>query len=280
MIKESNEYDYIKNERAVYDLLSNQAKTIKKNKDRLYHYTTFESLLYIIQDRRFRLTRTDLLNDKAEKKIGNTEKASHNYVMSMTEGIEYISMWAMYGRPSGIKIRLDFSKEEFIRIINCNNDWSNYNSNVFHRFSVDENGNLIKDTLHKLFSLNNEPNPIRFAYIAYINKEKKKAKYNNKYFHSLILDEKSIEELTGFVKYDAWEFEKEIRLLVELKDNAREYIYLPISNDLIKTFRITFNPWISDKMSDMIKTQLNGLCGFDLKYKSSDNEGEIDETRL
>ena len=81
--------------------------------DRLYHYTTYESLLCILKNKCFRLSRMDLLNDKAEIKLGKSNEHIRNYIMSFTREKEYVSMWAMYGKASGIKLRLDFPKEQF-----------------------------------------------------------------------------------------------------------------------------------------------------------------------
>lgn len=272
----------VPNETEVLAFLSKEARKTNKNNKKLYHYTSFESLLSIIQDRRFRLTRKDLLNDKAESKIGNTDKAMCQYIMSMTERREYISMWAMYGKPSGIKVRLDFSKEEFIKIIDDLNDWSSFKTDVIHSLAINDCDTIEKPSSAKmrLIPMNDELDPIRFAYVAYIDKEKHILRHKGKKFHMMSADEKSIDILAGLVKYDAWEFEKEIRLLAEMQKNDRNYIYLPITENLLKTFTITFNPWISQRMKEMIKKQLNELAGFSLRYRNSSNEGEVDENRL
>ena len=104
--------------------------------DRLYHFTTLESILCIIRNHSFRLTRMDLMNDKAEKNLGNQRDQSKNYVMSYTRDKEYVSMWAMYGNPSGIKLRLDFDRRALQRCINDN------------FFFDSEKNNLIDDRLN------------------------------------------------------------------------------------------------------------------------------------
>lgn len=273
--------DQIIDERQALEYLSNKAINLKSGNERLYHYTTFESVMKIIQDHTFRLTRTDLLNDKAEMKIGNKEKAIHHYIMSMTEAKEYISMWAMYGRPSGIKLRLDFSKLELLKIINQSNQSSIYSNDYYSRVEVDKDGIIqcSPNKIHNLFGID-MLYPIRFAHVAYINKEKNKLRCNNRPFRSFKVDEKSIDDLTGFSKYDAWEFEKEIRLLVHLDNNEPTHIYLPITDDLINSFSITFNPWISEEMKEVIKQELNQLAGTKLSYRNSSNNGEVDENRI
>ena len=88
--------------------------------ERLYHYTTYESLICILKNKSFRLSRMDLLNDRAEQKLGRIDEQSKNYIMSFTRDKEYVSMWAMYGKPSGIKLRLDFNRKLLVKAINNN----------------------------------------------------------------------------------------------------------------------------------------------------------------
>lgn len=68
-----------------------------KSNKRLCHYTTFKSIIEIIKNKSLQLTRLDLLNDKAEKKLGFHDDSFENYIISFTQEKEYISMWAMYG---------------------------------------------------------------------------------------------------------------------------------------------------------------------------------------
>ncbi len=122
-----------------------------KESQRLYHYTTYESLICILKNKSFRLSRLDLLNDRAEQKLGNLDNETQNYIMSFTREKEYVSMWAMYGKPSGIKIRLDFPMKKFVETIN---------------------NNFFKDSLKKekieLYSNNSPANPIEEKERAFI----------------------------------------------------------------------------------------------------------------
>lgn len=238
--------------------------------DRLYHFTTYESLIAILTNRSFRLSRMDLLNDKAEQSLGFHGKSFQNYIMSFTQKKEYVSMWAMYGKASGIKLRLDFSNEIF-------------NKTAPELFLDSENRERI--TLRSQYDLwGNYESDVIISDVAYIDKEKREIKHNTRPFKDVFVDENLVNDLAGIIKYDAWEFEKETRFKAQL-DSAYlnedygfpKYIYLGIDDSLIKSFHITFNPWMSDFVKNEVKNSLNRLAGFELSYDNSDDDGEISE---
>ena len=240
--------------------------------DRLYHFTTLESILCIIRNHSFRLTRMDLMNDKAEKNLGNQRDQSKNYVMSYTRDKEYVSMWAMYGNPSGIKLRLDFDRRALQRSINDNfffdsekrNKIPVYKNNHIGIFS--KTGWMISD-------------------IVYLDKDTNEFRHNENVFPGIKADTNTIEDLAGLVKYDAWEFERENRLRVNIiaedifNSNYPEYIYAGIDDSLINTFHITFNPWLSSEMKEVVRTSLRDVAGHTIVCDESKNDGEICELR-
>ena len=75
----------------------------------LYHYTSIESLAYILKRATFRFTRIDRLNDPLDGLCSDVKKArTHIFVSSWTANSDdQIPMWRMYTRDmSGIRIRL------------------------------------------------------------------------------------------------------------------------------------------------------------------------------
>lgn len=254
------------------DLLVYLSDKAKENK-RLYHYTTYEALLSIIKGRSLRLSRLDLLNDKAEQKLGYHDERLKNYVISFTQEKEYVSMWAMYGKASGIKIRLDFDTKCFR---NCINDFY---------FDSDKKNRLSFYHVNALFGKGDASEPIRFSDVAYLDKANMILKHNTRSFSSdLYVDRNLIDKLTGFVKYDAWEFEKETRLKVQLNEDRYsidrklpEYIYCGITEDLIRSFHVTFNPWMTPILKEEIRKSLHGVAGFEIECSDSVDDGEITE---
>ena len=240
---------------------------------RLYHYTTYESLLTIINGKSLRLSRLDLLNDKAELKLGFHDDVTNNYVISFTNKKEYVSMWAMYGKPSGIKLRLDFNTSAFIKCIN----------NLF--YDSQKSNSITKKKKKKLFNIPSDSfDQVQLSDVVYLDKDSMRLRHDGRLIKELSADDKIIKRMTGFIKYDAWEFEKETRLRVRLHENRdmkicnnRDYIYCGISDDLIKSFRITFNPWMSPLLKEEVRKSLCSVSGYEIQCKDSDDDGEISE---
>ena len=111
----------------------------------LCHYTTFDSLISILNNKTFRLTRADLLNDKCEAQLYSKNTANSLYVFSMTNSIESVAMWKMYGCTSGIKLRLKFSKPDFLQCLyNFTKDYDENSNRIPPLFGIDKNGKLYK----------------------------------------------------------------------------------------------------------------------------------------
>lgn len=267
------DYGRVKNLNELEKYLSNY---LLNNVDRLYHFTTYESLIKIIKNRTFMLTKIGKSNDKAETFFAGDVPL---YSMSYKEdAIESVNMWYMYGNPSGIKIRIDFPKEELIKCLK-NNNW------IYNNDSYVDPGAL--GGLKPQYAIQN---------VLYLENDKQKngkIKYKlglyRKPFNSLNI--KSLNNLrtmryAGFVKYDIWEAEREIRLRVWPialnlnEDKVPDRIFLYITLDLIKSLHITFNPWMSNELKEEIRKSINGLCdGFELSFSDSDHNGEIDEMK-
>lgn len=240
--------------------------------NRLYHYTTYEALLSILSNKSFRLSRLDLMNDKAETSLGFHDDSFKNYSMSFTQGKEYVSMWAMYGKSSGIKLRLDFDNKVFSKMPKE----LFMDSQKKNKISIANSPSLWDQSYNSY--------PIQLSDVVYLDKKDKSLRHNARPFESGIIgDDNTIEEMTGFIKYDAWEFEKETRLKVKLSedrlsvDMLPKHIFVVISDELIKTFHITFNPWMSPLMKNEIKESLKRVAGYAISFDDSDDDGEISE---
>lgn len=273
--EQKNTSDIIKEEDVVNRQILNQYLTQKTNShERLYHYTTLDSLIKIIEKRVFMLTRVDLLNDKAEKKLCQFDENTVDYVMGFTNKNEYISMWAMYGRPSGIKIRLDFKKD----LLKCNTN--NLVLNAISQNPIFEK----KEKEFNIIELIKKAFKLKLSDVVYSDKNLKTMYHGDRTFTHYEPTENDIKELKGFIKYEAWRFENEIRLrarisLKDLDDNLTkkfpEHIFLKIDEALINDLHITYNPCMSSEMKKMVKKSLDGLVPGGLHYNSSQYDGEI-----
>ena len=182
-------------------------------------------------------------------------------------------MWAMYGKASGIKLRLDFDTKLFVN----NLDSFYYDSGKKNKLAIFRVNNLLGP------GYTNEP--VKFSDVAYLDKKSMEIKHNTRPFpETLLVDDNLIEKLTGFIKYDAWEFEKETRLVVQLRDDRNtidkklpERIYCGITDDLIKSFKVTFNPWMSPLLKEEIEKSLENIAGFKIDCIDSNDDGETTE---
>lgn len=268
-------YINVKSIEELSEYLKEYIKFSKNKEKKLYHFTTYESLISILKNKTFRLSLIGESNDKAEITLANQELIKNLYIMSFKEDErENVNMWAMYGKPSGIKIRIDFSKEELVKCLE-NGKWS-FNENEEKWIKRKR----LFDSENKLYVLSN---------VAYLSKNKNDrlslSIYRKRFVNLKIssIDEiKKSYDLSGFVKYDIWENEREVRLRICPADietqNDRKHLYLKLTDELIKTIHITFNPWLSDVMKEEIKKSLNGLCdGFELSFDDSAHNKEISE---
>lgn len=245
------------------ELLGYLKQQTKDNK-RLYHYTSFDSLLYILKGKAFRLTRTDLLNDRKEKDFSG----KHDYyVMSMTGDKEYVSMWSMYGKKSGIKIRIDFPLNLFEKCFVEQNIYSDGECKTRYYSST-----------KRLFDPSPSPTIEKCAIrdVVYLNKARTQYIHNEKPFPSIKASEPGIEELAGFIKYDAWEFERETRARVycDPYNKDGDHVFVALSDELISDIRVTFNPWISDSMKDEMSAI---LAKRGIMSRNSGFDGQVDE---
>ena len=258
--------------KTVDDLLNIVTRKIKGS---IHHYTSYESLVSILKHKTFRLTRLDLLNDKAEERLANCHDNELRYNLSFSNTYnESVAMWAIYGGRSSMKLRLSLSRKKLIESFNNNFYFDHEKLNIipYGSFDMSKNaGQFVK----KQFSLYD---------VVYLNKKNNQLRYSSKTLKGIVVDERVIERFKGFIKYSAWEFESEARISVLInrnmnfvqKINEPQYIYGGISDDLLKSFKITFNPWIAKEMKDEIKDSLNRLADCDLKYEDSSLEGQVD----
>jgi len=185
---------------------------------------------------------------------------------------EYVSMWAIYGKSSGIKIRLGLSYKLLKKII-------------LNELNIDQ---YLKQSIpiKKLNKANSLSNVVRISDVVYLddksnsNNKKSKISHNQRPFKNLYVTDTVKKELGGFLKYNCWEYEKERRIKVTLneKDCAdKKYIYLGLSKDLLDNISITYNPWISEELQGTLENYVNELFERKVDQKRSDLYKQIGE---
>lgn len=243
-------------------------RVFNKTSGTICHYTSFESLLMILRNRSLRLTRYDLMNDIAEKQLSKCVDGESRYIISFTGTTsESVAMWALYGKHSGMKLRLECSRSSLIHTADNNFYFDPVQTDKIGLYQVDKVAN---DYTKKTFSLSD---------VVYYDRKRNKLRLSGKPLNEITVTDVTIKELAGTVKYDAWEYEKETRLSVILRENSRRkdirYVYLGLSDDFIKKLTITYSPWTSLEMIEELSKVIDTLAGFPLKHKKSELFGEI-----
>lgn len=181
-----------------------------KNREFLYHYTTIGNAIAIFKSKTWHLGNPKNMNDVVEYRNGDPQRWNNIFFASfMTENKESIAMWSMYVQPwkDGVKIAIPIqTMKEWIK-------------------SIDKILEVSPD--YKLTGNSipiNEHNTIRISSVAYSNatscdlNSKSETLIWSTTKNEKIPNSQHISELTGYIKDDAWEYEKEVRLKAEFEN--------------------------------------------------------------
>lgn len=260
--------------------LKNLSYEIAKNRSEkhhnLFHYTRYDALKCIIQNRSLRLSRVDLLNDTVENnKIIDLWKNKVFVVCFTYHRYESPFFWKMYSKGSNEGVRISFSRD-FLKDLTIHSDdkcataplkpCKRTEFNVPHSLQVNSKSWGIFDytILDVMYADRNQ-----------------KIGYD--------------ENTQGRIKYHEWDLEKETRLRVavrpkfdEVKLNRRyqieyippenEYLYAKLPEECLRSMTVTLSPVADDGLKENIEQLLkdNNLIDF-VKINTSSLHGEIKE---
>jgi len=248
-------------------------KTTRKVGGTIHHYTSYGSAVSILTKRTFQLTRIDLLNDKMEKTFADCSDNEVMYVLSFTNtSKESVAMWMLYGGvvgAGGIKVKMSIPRS---KIIDSFNNQFFFDPQMKKQIPFEKLEYGVENYKKKKFSLRD---------VVYLDRRNGKLRYSTKSYEGDCTESELLQMFKGFIKYDAWEFESEARVAVILLNqdkiaDAPKHIYAKIDEELLKTITITTDPWTSEDMKNVMKESLNSLAGVQLRYQSSNLEGDVD----
>lgn len=214
------------------------------NHEYYYHYTTWDSLTKIIQNKTFLLTRGNSLriNDQHEAMMkGSRDEWNKIYIGSFAFGSsENMAMWGLYGLPWQDAVRLSIPKEYM-------NKWIN----SINQIQLFENGRTVDYQGGFKISLND---------IVYVGGKKGSDNlFLTHYGKSITVSDTyplygidTAPEMTGFIKNYAWQYENEVRLRIRLAhDTNYEKICVSIPEDVINSITVTKGPCFKWKNDDL-----------------------------
>jgi len=209
----------------------------------LYHYTTVESLLFILINRVLKFNKVDNFNDLSESIRNEYVKFFASCLTYSKE--ESIPLWHIYA-----------NKENGIRI-----GFPNINifGEDFYFYNDDENKNIIKLS---------EIGGILYGQV----------EYNDELASKSPSQGSDAIRLTNVYtmacqKREVWSYEKELRYFIV--DDAKlikdaKYLYISLNDEFFNKMEIIFNPFMADYKKVIIKEAIRNL-GYD-KIKIDDSK--------
>ncbi len=233
-----NEFKKLKCLKEVKDFLDIRAVKHKN----YFHYTTVTTLKNMLVSKKLYLSLGRTMNDLLEIQKIAPEKWNRLYVASFSyTANESVALWHIYGNPLSDAIRIQFSKTAIMNMLNKTKD------NLTCK-SVNNGGR------YKIKS-------IKLVDIAYLQNSQKSLRWNKALLTDSYCNDLSEinthEELAGYIKNIAWEYEIETRFLVELDgeetDTFPEKIEIDAEN-LWKGSKILCGPCLP---AENLKKQMN-----------------------
>ena len=169
------------------------------------------------------------------------------YASFIANGNESVAMWSMYGQPWVDGVMISIPTSTFMEEI----------QNKKYLINAEYDKRTFRYSPGKDFIIND--NLVSIVRVAYIDGATLTCTGRNDRNHHFKEPYKNT-KLAGYVKDSAWEYEKEIRIRVDLPDSYdRNAIYLQLSEALLKQIIITTGP----------RFEGNVLTALPQKYRSS-----------
>lgn len=230
-----------------------------------YHYTNIDSIIKIIKSGYWHLTSgySDKLNDQQEMQKGSFERWQRTYLGCFAYGDnENMAMWGLYGLPWEEAVLVSIPQKQMLA-------WIQKDMTIY---SAAYNGVGFEYDIINHNSLGVEL--VDIVYISgYRGSENNKIHYqgnsipiHNNYAFSEISEDKRI---TGFLKNNAWSYEQEVRIRVELENKIKsEKIAIKMPDELINSITITAGPYFKGNIKKKIEDRI--LDEYKIKGKDSD----------
>ncbi|MGL4606035.1 MAG: DUF2971 domain-containing protein [Eubacteriaceae bacterium] len=225
----------------------------------LNHYTSMESLLKIFDTKTLKMNSIKNLNDKEEAHYIAVDHVDDLvFISSFCYVDESIPLWHMYTEPKyGVNIKFNYqkSKESFSKAI-FDEDQPiqgkvSY-SDTFYAYNNTSTKLVVKDSLDWQVALfeadvQYDNNGIKDYKVSFPCEDGSNCNYYN--LNSL-----------GVVKHSAWSYENETRLVAQFRTTKTkvemqtlDYILIPITFNKLENIVITFSPWMSPEVKELIK---------------------------
>ena len=227
-----------------------------KNMNVLHHYTNINAVFGIINSGFWVLKNPLKMNDELENSHWKPNELKKMFFISfMGEQKESIGMWSMYAQPWSDGVKVSIKKEALKK-------WLQSIKKIYkadpENYSVDE---------HEYVEVAKKNSPQMTA-VAYTTCDDPNSNHEQLFWSNRKNDNfRQIyenQELMGFIKNDAWLYEKEIRLRVDL-DQEYPAIALKITDEILNAMTITAGP----RFNGIIEERFRGIISRHIKTERS-----------
>lgn len=257
----------------------------------LYHYTSVSTLIKILQSKRIRFNRLDLMNDPVEGHTSMFPDAKTCVFASCwtAESREELPMWKVYTNLEGCRLRMPidmFSSEEKMSVVKCNKS-NNYLMSSKLSCAYEVKRKKQPEISKNNFLSGNIYGPTSIEYY-----------YNKQMLEENIVNEDKSQDfeffeinlnLLGQRKLDYWKFEKEFRYRIFIHDAIvmagatqvlnqgfanspviTEFVDIPLEEKALNNIEVIMGPKTSpsDKESMLLAINDSGIRKYHLESSS------------
>lgn len=228
----------IENEEELISFLTNNKKRLGESKY-VYQYTNMAALISMLYNRKFYIGSPKKMNDGLE--LENSLKNANNifFASFFIDMDESIAMWSMYAQPWEEGVLIGIPKKNFNKWIRNVSDF--YNVKAENKEFGEKN---IKKSNARVY----------IARVAYIKEEKNGYCIRCGHAYNRKFKDIKFNQLSGYIKDDAWSYENETRLRVDyVCDKKCEAIGIDIPNDVIDNIKVVTGPRFEGNLYSKLK---------------------------
>lgn len=214
----------------------------KKNEVKLYHYTTIQTAVSIIENHSIWLGSTDRMNDYLEGEFIQSAAGRTMHFCCFSKVEENLAMYKMYGPgPDGVMLEISYGTA----------------SRVLDEVETAENGKkLVSIVRDGEMTEEQVEADVYWSEVCYKDLHTDILRVG-KVENGNIRHPLTVQELAGYVKLYGWEYEKEVRLCADigrpLEENERIAIKLPDDFELTVVFGPEFDKSKNRKLHSKLK---------------------------
>ena len=242
--------------------------------EKLYHYTSIETLKLIIESKSLKFNRNDKMNDLIEHR--RNEFADFDYYITCFthEDFESIPLWHIYAKREGV--RITFPNKSLFK----NKIYFMHNGNKQY-FSYEVRGGGIEGPSYRnVFRVGDsiaeigKPMGTIVAYDDTLLELNHTEKHGAGSYHISVTN---VYQLAA-VKSKVWSYEIESRFFITSHGNFRNFdsLFVELDDDVFIDFEVVFNPFISfDEYNSITEYMRTMYPNVKFKFERSSLTGKI-----